>query len=105
MQILQKQLHSASPERKVLFTLLDAHIFKKCGNTLESASSLMGFIKQTADIGMRVSSFNFHHMVEMALVQLLSLKQEPIYLPFELVKHLGHLFWETDQATRDNFQK
>jgi hypothetical protein len=100
MQILHQQLSSKSYKRKMLFCLLDAHIYKKCGNILQTAESLTSFVKVAVDNQVHLEHFFLISMLEMALVTILSMKEE-FCLPYELLKFLNHLLKANEEARKD----
>ncbi len=55
-----------------MFSMLDAHIYKSCGQQLEAAASLVQFVKQTIEGGLTIDSYWLMNQLLMAQVLLLS---------------------------------
>ena len=67
---------------------MDAHIYKKSGNYLEAAGSLIQFVQDGLKYQLNLNSFYYMNFLDMAIVLLLSSKQKAMQLPYEYVKYL-----------------
>ena len=61
-------------ERKCLFDLLDAHIYKKSGNCLEAAGSLIQFVQDGLKYQLNLNAFYCMNFLDMAMALLLTSK-------------------------------
>lgn len=105
MQMLQAQLAARSPARKVLFNLIDSHIFKRHGHMLESSASLIQFVRLQQALGANIEYYYSSVMMETALVHLLTARRDKssFYLTYEQVRHLSHLFDWVEQSEKADF--
>ena len=67
---------------------MDAHIYKKSGNYLEAARSLIQFVQDGLKYQLNLNSFYYMNFLDMAIVLLLTSKQGAMQLPYEYVKYL-----------------
>jgi hypothetical protein len=91
-------------ERKCLFNLLDAHIYKKSGNYLEAAGSLIQFVQDGLKYQLNLNAFYYMNFLDMAMILLLTSKQEAMHLPYEYVKYLSQHLWTLPDEAKQDFR-
>ena len=83
---------------------MDAHIYKKSGNYLEAAGSLIQFVQDGLKYQLNLNSFYYMNFLDMAIVLLLTSKQGAMQLPYEYVKYLSQHLWTMPDVAKQDFR-